>query len=672
MAIESMQKARIAIHKSVSDDLIDRIQRLGCCQFIPNVRDGADEAAIAPLRARMRELDDLLADARFVTRFLEPFATEKGGGMAIALGDAPEYSMSQLSVMASGDRFVGAVREARLLEKKLSDARSGASRASGLIAQLMPLSGLPYSLDFYNRGTERISGSLLSVPCATVSKLEASCGEKLGDQVEFFVLPAPPKSETCVVSVIYPRDKADAFQEILTGLAGVAGAGRQAARVDVPPNLLRDAACEIAELEKELAGFKEEESAVTKEIAASANDSYKLCQCLTDYWNIRKAKLESLLSGEQTEQITVLSFWIPKSALDAFKEAAASYESLIEVVYVEPDEGESPPTFLRNKGLAGPMEPLVTMYGIPTYGGMDPTAVTAPFFYMFFGICYGDAGYGMLIAGALAFLMMRKRVTGVLAKFLKILIIGNIGAVVFGAITFSWFGDSITSFSFLHGLSPLEKLKILDPMNDPMTMLGVSMTLGFIQIMLGLVLAFVGNARKGDMFAAFADQGAWMVFLCGLVLGGLASGGAVGIPAKAGWVIAAIGAIVLVATQGREKPSLFGKVFSGVLSLYNVTGYLGDVLSYSRLLALGLGSAAIAMVVNLLTHMVSDAVPVVGFVLGLLIFVIGHVFGMAINILGAFIHSLRLQYVEFFGKFYESSGEEFSPLGISPQYVRIK
>jgi V/A-type H+-transporting ATPase subunit I len=670
MAIESMQKARIAIHKSVSDGFIDAIQKLGCCQFVPCDRGNADEAEIAPLRLRMREIDDLLADARFVTRFLDPFATEKGGGMAVALGDAPEYTMGQLAEMASGDGFAKTVRETRILEKKLSDARSGSSRASGLMAQLAPLLALPYSLDFYNKGTEYISGALMSVHSSDVGSLESACAEKLGDQVEFFALPAAAKSETRVVSILYPRDKTDAFQEALSGLAGAGG--HQPARIDVPPHLARSSKEEISDLARELERFKADESAAAAEITSAANESYNLCQCCSDYWDIRKAKLESLISGEQTEQIVVLSFWIPRSALAAFKEAASPYESLLEIVYTEPDCGESPPTLLRNRGLAGPMEPLITMYGVPTYGRIDPTAVTAPFFYMFFGICYGDAGYGMLIAAGLLFLMMRKSVTGVLAKFLKILIIGNIGAVIFGAITFSWFGDSITSFSFLRFLAPLEKLKILDPMNDPMTMLGVSMTLGFIQIILGLVLAFVENVRRGDAFAAFADQGAWIVFLCGLVAGGLASGGVIGMPAKAGWIIAAAGAAVLVATQGREKPSLFGKAFSGVLSLYNVTAYLGDVLSYSRLLALGLGSAAIGMVVNLLTHMVTDAIPVVGFVFGLLIFVIGHVFGMAINILGAFIHSLRLQYVEFFGKFYEPSGEGFSPLSISTKYVRIK
>ncbi|MDR1020210.1 MAG: V-type ATP synthase subunit I [Synergistaceae bacterium] len=670
MAIESMQKARIAIHKSVSDDLVDKFQALGCCQFLPCDQDNADEAATAPLRRRVREIDDLLADARFVTRFLDPFATEKGGGMSVALGDAPEYTIGQLADMASGDRFANTVKSVRSLEKKLSDVRSGLSRTSGLISQVTPLAGLPYSLDFYNKGTEKVSGTLLSVHMAGVDSLRLACEKAFGDQFELFALPAEAKSETVAVSVLYPRERADVFQEMLSGLAGTGG--RQSARVDVPPHLTRTPEEELSALVLEADGFRSEEAAIAEEITSVANESYSLCQCCTDYWNIRKEKLEALVSGEQTEQITVLSFWIPESALGAFKEAISPYDSLVELAYAEPDEGETPPTLLRNKGLAGPMEPLITMYGTPTYGKIDPTAVTAPFFYMFFGICYGDAGYGLLIVAGLLLLMMRKHVTGMLSKFLKVLIIGNIGAVIFGALTFSWFGDSITSFSFLRYLMPLEKLKILDPMNDPMTMLAVAMALGFIQIMLGLGLAFVENVRKGDRFAAFADQGGWIVFLCGLVLGGLAAGGAIGMPPKAGWVTAAVGAAVLVLTQGRSKPSLFGKAFSGVLSLYNVTAYLGDVLSYSRLLALGLGSAAIGMVVNLLTHMVSDAIPVIGFVFGLLIFVIGHVFGMAINILGAFIHSLRLQYVEFFGKFFEPSGEEFSPLGISTQYVRVK
>ncbi|MDR3255432.1 MAG: V-type ATP synthase subunit I [Synergistaceae bacterium] len=663
MAIAEMQKMRMAVHKSVADKLIDKIQRLGCCQFIPNSGEGVDGAAIIPLRQRLRKLDDQLAEARSVLRFLDPFATEKGGGMAKAFGDVPNYTLSELASIASADRFPRVVSETRVVEKKLSDTRADASRATGLIAQLSPLSGLPYPLDLYGRGTEKITGSLLSVNKSNVEPLKAGLFSSFGDMIEFHELPADEKAESRIVSILYPRESAEALQEIASSL--------QAVRIDVPQGLSATPGEELSVLEGELLEAKERESSTIKEITSVANEHYSLCQNCTDYWNIERAKIESLISGEQTEQITLLLFWIPASCLDRFKEAAAPFESLTEVARLTPEKDEMPPTLLYNRRFTEPMEPLITMYGTPTYGKMDPTAFTAPFFYMFFGICYGDAGYGLLIAAGLMFLLMRKNVEGAIKKFLEILIIGNIGAVIFGALTFSWFGDGITSFSFLNFLAPLEKLKILDPMNDPMTMLSVSLALGFIQIMFGLVLAFIGNVRSGETFAALADQGAWIVFLCGLVLGGLSAGGALGMPANIGWIIAGIGAVVLVATQGRSKPSILGKIFSGVLSLYNVTSYLGDILSYSRLLALGLGSAAIAMVVNMLTHMVSDAIPVVGVVLGIVIFIIGHVFGMAINILGAFIHSLRLQYVEFFGKFYESSGEDFAPLAISTQYVRI-
>ena len=208
-------------------------------------------------------------------------------------------------------------------------------------------------------------------------------------------------------------------------------------------------------------------------------------------------------------------------------------------------------------------------------------------------------------------------------------------------------------------------------MNDPMTLLGISLLLGMIQIFTGIIMAMRELWKKGDKMGALADQGGWLVFLSGLVLVGLTGGGMLP-AAMQGFskVVAAVGALILILTQGRTRPSFAGKVFSGVFSLYNVTGYLGDVLSYSRLLALGLGSAAVGMVINLLAVLVSG-VPYVGLLLGVLVFVFGHLFSMAINLLGAFVHSLRLQYVEFFGKFYDTSGEDFVPLRRATQYVRI-
>ena len=215
-------------------------------------------------------------------------------------------------------------------------------------------------------------------------------------------------------------------------------------------------------------------------------------------------------------------------------------------------------------------------------------------------------------------------------------------------------------------------MQVLDPMRDPMTLLMISLALGFIQVLFGLAIAFSENWKSGDKLAAVSDQGGWIIFLCGLVLYGCAVSGSLApvwlLPGK----IAAIGgALLLVLTQGREKKGLASKLFSGVLSLYNVTGFLGDVLSYSRLLALGLGSAAVGMVINLLAGLVAG-VPYVGIVLAVLIFVVGHTFSIVVNLLGAFIHSLRLQYVEFFGKFYNATGRDFTPLRNAAQYSRIQ
>jgi V/A-type H+-transporting ATPase subunit I len=310
------------------------------------------------------------------------------------------------------------------------------------------------------------------------------------------------------------------------------------------------------------------------------------------------------------------------------------------------------------------------MFGLPGYGGLDPTSVVAPFVYICFGLCFGDAAYGGIVATALIVLLLRNRVAGTIRSLMTALIISNICAVIFGALTFSWFGDSITSFSFLRFLTPLENIKILDPMNDPMTMIYVSLAFGFAQIFIGLAIAMYDNIRKGDVFAALADQGGWMLFLCSLVFLGLSSAGVLPVPSGIFKAASAAGAVILAATQGREKKSVLGKLFSGVMSLYNVTGYLGDLLSYSRLLALGLSSAAVGTVVNLLANLVSG-IPYVGVILGLLIFALGHAFGIAVNVLGAFVHSLRLQYVEFFGKFYTAAGEEFAPLAMKTQYVRV-
>jgi V/A-type H+-transporting ATPase subunit I len=230
--------------------------------------------------------------------------------------------------------------------------------------------------------------------------------------------------------------------------------------------------------------------------------------------------------------------------------------------------------------------------------------------------------------------------------------------------------DAFAIFSFLR---PLKNLPvILNPMDDPMVFLALSLALGVFQLLFGLGVAFYDALRRKDYMGAYADVGGWLVFLIGLLVWGMGLAGYMSVAWEAfGKTVAIFGAIVLLATQGREKTGFISKAISGVLSLYDATSYLGDVLSYSRLLALGLATSAVGVIINMLAGLAGD-IPFVGWILALLLIIGGHVFSVAVNVLGAFVHSLRLQYVEFFSKFYSGGGRVFSPLSYNTSYVSIK
>jgi V/A-type H+-transporting ATPase subunit I len=230
--------------------------------------------------------------------------------------------------------------------------------------------------------------------------------------------------------------------------------------------------------------------------------------------------------------------------------------------------------------------------------------------------------------------------------------------------------DAFGPLAFLREVK--NSVVLLRPMENPLNFLGISLALGVIQVLFGLFLAMWENLQKGDYVAAFGDQGGWITLITGLLVYAGNAAGILGPTAGFfGKVLSLVGAGLLVATQGREKTGFVSKALSGLLSLYNITSYLGDVLSYSRLLALGLATSAVAMIINTLTGLVID-IPFIGMILAVVVFIGGHLFSAAVNTLGAFIHSLRLQYVEFFSKFYISGGRSFEPLAYDTQYVQVK
>jgi V/A-type H+-transporting ATPase subunit I len=389
---------------------------------------------------------------------------------------------------------------------------------------------------------------------------------------------------------------------------------------------------------------------------------------------VLRDRYSALASGNATDQVVMLRGWIPESELPAVKKALASFDSSIEIVITEPGPDDTVPSHIVNPSWCLPFENLTRLYGAPKYGEIDPTPLLAPFFLIFFGMCLGDAGYGLIMIGFFTwFLRKFKRMPTGFREFFKLFVLSGISAVVVGVLTGSWFGDLVDAFGIFSFLRPLKNAPvILNPMENPMTYLAISLALGIVQLMFGLGIAFYDALRKKNYMGAFADTGGWIVFLVGLLLwGGTAGGFLPAETASLAKTLAIAGAVVLIATQGREKTGIISKAISGVLSLYGVTSYLGDVLSYSRLLALGLATSAVGVIINMLAGL-AGSVPFVGWILALLLIVGGHIFSIAVNVLGAFVHSLRLQYVEFFSKFYTGGGRVFAPLTYNTSYVFIK
>ncbi|NLX71520.1 MAG: V-type ATP synthase subunit I, partial [Clostridiales bacterium] len=311
------------------------------------------------------------------------------------------------------------------------------------------------------------------------------------------------------------------------------------------------------------------------------------------------------------------------------------------------------PVLLSNAKLVEPFEVITELYSLPDPRGLDPNLYMAPFFFVFFGMMLSDAGYGIITSLLAGYALYKFKLAGTGKKFAAMLFLCGISTVIWGAIFGGWFGDLIT-------LKPLW----INPLDNPLSVLILSFVMGVVQIYAGIILNAYKNIRAGHVADALMDQGLWLVLLTGLLMFVKPE------LTSVGKYMAALGAIGLILTQGRAQKSIIKKFTSGVLSLYDITGYLSDVLSYSRLLALGLTTGVIATVINTMAKTVAG--NIIGYIVMALIIVGGHVFNLAINVLGAYVHSSRLQYIEFFSKFYDSGGRAFDPLRVKTTYVDLE
>ncbi len=370
--------------------------------------------------------------------------------------------------------------------------------------------------------------------------------------------------------------------------------------------------------------------------------------CLTNEI-ARERCVESL--GE-TGSTFMLEGWIIADTEQKIEKALLETAPEAYISFRNPEPGEIPPTAYDNAKAITPFEAVTDMYSITSSKGIDPNFVMAIFYFLIFGMMMADLAYGIILTFGSLLVLKLKKPEGMFRKITSVIMICGISTALWGL----FFGNIFS----IDGLMTA----VINPLQDAMSMLILCIGIGVVHILTGLGMAAYMNIRRGKILAALFDNVSWMIILIGA--GMLALGGAI---ATVGMYMMILGAVVLLLTQGRHKKGIIGKAVGGLASLYDVTSYLSDILSYCRIFGMGLATTVIAMVFNRIAAMFFGGIP--GYIIGAVILTIGHVFNIAINTLGAFVHTARLQYIEFFSKFYEGGGHTFKPLGIKTKHYRL-
>ena len=424
----------------------------------------------------------------------------------------------------------------------------------------------------------------------------------------------------------------------------------------------RDPALVVKMSKKEINKLNSKIDKILEKISEKGSE-YEKYIVLYDYFLSRLRRTDVLNKSLATKKVFFLDGWVEKESRTILQNIADEYDG-VELNWVKPDKGEKAPVKLRNNPLSSPYEAITGLYALPKPGEVDPTPYIAMFFALFFGFCMTDAAYGIVLV-AVSFYLMPKLPEG--KKYLWIFAGGGVLTIFAGAITGSWFGNNIEmAFPELSGVSVFrQKLAIFDPFENPLNFLKLSMVFGAIQIFTGLVISIREKIRNKRYFNAFANEISWIIFFIFLGLFVVKK-------SDVFMFIMFIPIFIIVLFSGQSK-SIIMRLAKGVFTAFNgLISFLGNILSYSRIMALGLVTAGLAMSVNILAKIVRELIPGFGIVLAVLIFIGGHIFSIAINTLSSFVHTMRLQFAEFFPYFYEGGGERFEPFGLVGKYTRIE
>lgn len=632
MAIVEMKRINLLGLKADEQAILATLQKLACVQVTPLTQEEETFTQHSKL-IDLSALDENILRLSWAIGRLAKFDKTK----TPLLGGKPNVSAEEVSeVLAEKADLIKIVEALEALERESGEIRGKTTRIQAMLEQLEPWKEL--TLPIHEIQSTRNTIAMLG----TMQKMGLE--EMQADDS----LPS-----LCLIQVVSTaRDLAYVYivmhrsvqQEVLDNL-------RKANFTQVNmQNISHTVAQKMQQQQQRLAVFSTRQEEIVQETAAYANVLPKF-KILFDALNSKREQVlfsQGFLSSART---FFLHGWVPASMEEKVESSLKKIAPSVSVEYLVPAEEDEPPVLLHNNTVVSPFETIVSGFSLPNYKALDPTAIMMPFFVNFMGMMVSDAGYGLLMAILIPLMIKFLKPSPGAKNLMKILAWGGVATVVWGALFNTWFG-----------FGPLPS--IFDPVNNPMPVMAVCIALGALHLFVGLGVGAYMNIKRGDPLAAIADQVSWFLLIVGLAL-------MLVIPTVGQWV-ALTGVVIILCTSGREKSNNpFKRLISGLGALYGATGWISDLLSYMRLFGMGLATGVIGMVFNKLVGMVFSAGPI-GWILGIVLFVFCHLFNAGINILGAYVHSCRLQYIEFFGKFYDDGGKPFVPLRETNRYVYIQ
>ena len=651
MAIVKMKKFTLLAFESQRAELLEKLQAFAEVEFI-NLQDNDflesnedfKDLSKEGLDSEYAECEEKLSKAKFALNFLKEYVPQKSGLQALKEGKV-ELTLKELEEKVLNSNWEAIFDKVKEKEAEFNKLDNEKTKLQSTIDSLSPWE--KFDASFEDLESLKIPTFLGSIPKQNE--------ESLSSELEncYLEIVSSNNDETFFFVMCNTEQK----EEIAEKLRALGFSQFKAEEKVTPLKTIHDSIDRMAKIDSEKFFIKEE--------LADFDEEYKTLELVNEYYENMIVRKEATGNFLKTENVMVIQGWLAaddeKELINVVKKVAGD-EAYLTFEDVKEEEYDKVPTKLKNNELCTCFESITEMYSTPKYDEIDPTPLLTPFYLLFFGMMVADMGYGLLMILATGFVLKKFKLDEGTRKFIKFFFYLGFPTIGFGAIYGAFFGDLIPSLP-----------RLIDTNKDITTILILSIVLGAIQIFCGLGIKAYMLIKAGKPLDAFYDVGSWVITLIslGVVLVGAFVGGVPSIVKTIAIVLMIFGMVVIVLTNGRGAGSKAAELGQGAYALYGITSYVGDLVSYTRLMALGLAGGSLAGAFNMIIGLFSSNIVAL-ILFGPLLFVFGHIFNLALSLLGAYVHTCRLQYVEYFGKFYEGGGRAFTPFKAEEKYINLK